>query len=289
MRKKLPYQGGFTKLLCQKKAAWHKKQFQKNVLQKDNFDRAQLKEINFEIISFSGAKGFEDQVLSIYSFLYYAGVPIKWTLYSDKSYTQEQKDILKKKFSFVSITDWDVNNYCSNSKILNDYLKICGLAKKLTAIISHPYFQQTIYLDSDIILYKNISFYLSSGLLNKGLWYASDTLGNVNDYFNSTKESLYPLNSGLLILNDTFNADDIFYYFENLNGKYEYFSEQSSFEFAFRRQDANILDPRQFINDPCDQFDFNIKFDPRNIAMRHYTNPVRHKMWQKGWQWHFKA
>src|SRR6476660_2509809 len=118
MRKKLPYQGGLTKLLCQKKAVWHKRQFRRNGLQINHFDQARLNEINFEVISFSGAKGFEDQVLSIYSFLYYAGVPIKWTLYSDKSNTQEQKDILKKKFSFVSITDWDVNNYCSNSKIL---------------------------------------------------------------------------------------------------------------------------------------------------------------------------
>lgn len=287
MTKKFPYQGGLTKVICQKKAGWHKKQFQKNILQLNHIDF--LSKINFEIISFSGAAGFEDQVLSIYSFLYYAGEPIKWTIYSDKSYTFEQKDILKKKFSFLSIVDWDIFSHCTTNKMLSNYLLMCGLAKKLNVIVGHPYTCQTVYLDSDIVFYKNISFYLNSGILSAGLWYASDTLGDVGDYFHAKKESLYPLNSGLLILNADFNPEYIFRYFESLDGFYEYFSEQSSLEFAFRNQGANILDPRQFINDPSDQFDFSIKYTPSSIAMRHYTNPIRHKMWQEGWKWHFKA
>ena len=50
-----------------------------------------------------------------------------------------------------------------------------------------------------------------------------------------------------------------------------------------------MLDPRQFIIDSTDQFDFALKYYPESIAMRHYTSPVRHKMWQRGWQWHFKT
>jgi hypothetical protein len=48
-----------------------------------------------------------------------------------------------------------------------------------------------------------------------------------------------------------------------------------------------MLDPRQFIVDSADQFDLSLKYYPENIAMRHYTSPVRHKMWQNGWKWHF--
>jgi len=289
MTKKLPYQGGLTKLVCQKKAAWHKKQFRKNITHLNPLNASPSKEINFEIISFSGAASFEDQMLSIYSLLHYAGRPLKWTIYSDKSYTSEQKEIFKKKFSFVSVIDWDIYNYYRCNKQLGEYLLVCGLAKKLNVILGHSLENQTIYIDSDIIFYKNISCYFDTCSLHRGLWYAPDTLDNVSMYFSKDRESIYPLNSGLLILNSDFNRDDVFIYLESLKGNYGYFSEQSSFEFAFRKQHANVLDPRQFINDVSDQFDFSIKYDPCNIAMRHYTNPVRHKMWQKGWQWHFKA
>jgi hypothetical protein len=60
------------------------------------------------------------------------------------------------------------------------------------------------------------------------------------------------------------------------------------FEYAFRKQGAQILDPRQFIIDTEDQFDFSMKYHPGDMAMRHYTGPIRHKMWQKGWKWHFE-
>lgn len=285
MRKKIKYQGGITKVLCQKSAERHKKQFRQNIAK--IAVPVNPAEVDFEMISFSGATSFEDQVLSIISFLVYAGTPKKWTIYSDKSYTEEHKQVFKDKFAFVSVVDWDVYDYVRDNKLLGDYLKECHLAKKLNVIIGHPYQWQTIYVDSDIIFYKNISAYLNSGLLSTGLWYAPDPMwGDVEGYFKIKRESIYPLNSGFLILNKNFDPQDIFKYFESLHGKYHYFSEQSSFEYAFRKQQANLLDPRQFIIDSSDQFDFATKYYPDSIAIRHYTTPVRHKIWQRGWKWH---
>ena len=287
MRKKIKYQSGITKFLCQQQAERNKKDFGKDLSKPENYLVLKSHEINFEIFSFSGASGFQDQILSIYSLLFYAGVPIKWTIYSDKSYTEEQKEIFKKLFPFVTVKYWDTYNHFNDNKLVKEYLAISNMAKKLNVILGHDYEHQTIYLDSDIVFYKNISAYLSSHLLSSGLWYVPDTLGDVNNYFSIERESIYPLNAGLLVLNNTFDFGDIYKYFENLKGNYNYFSEQSSFEFAFRKQGANMLDPRQFIIDTSDQFDFSLKYYPENIAMRHYTGPVRHKMWQKGWKWHF--
>lgn len=290
MRKKIKYQGGITKAWCQWLAGQNKKQFRKDIDKIDITDKVNPKSVDFEIISFSGAVSFEDQVLSIFSFLVYAGTPTKWVIYSDKSYTDEHKRIFKSKFPFVEVTDWDVFDLVRDNQVLSDYLKECHLAKKLNVILGHPYTRQTIYLDSDIIFYQNIDNYLKSGLLSKGLWYAPDTMwGNVDSYFINQVDSIYPLNSGLLILDKAFNTADSFEYLENLKGKFHYFSEQSSFEYAFRKQHANMLDPRQFIIDTADQFDFSAKYHPDSIAMRHYTTPVRHKIWQYGWKWHLKA
>ena len=286
MRNKLKFQGGLTRLFCRKKAEINKKAFGRHPSFPDNL-LLKSHELNFDIISFSGLSNFEDQLLSIYSLLYYAGKPFKWTIYSDKSYTEAHKEIFQKKFDFVEVKEWDVYDHHIKIKPINDYFKVCPLGKKLNIILGHDCTRQTIYLDSDIIFYKNIPYYLNNTLLSKGLWYVPDALGDVSQYFFKERESIYPLNSGLLIYNNSFIAEDIYEYLENLKGEYCYFSEQSSFEYAFRTQGANMLDPRQFVIDTSDQFDFSMSHQPTDIAMRHYTSPVRHKMWQKGWKWHF--
>lgn len=249
----------------------------------------QCPEVKIEIISFSGTAGFEDQILSIYSFLSYAGVPKKWIVYSDKTYSEEQIKLLKGLFPFVSVRDWDVFNHYRTNSSLKKYLQLSGLAKKLNIIIGHPYNGQTFYIDSDVIFYKNFKHYINSPMLQRGLWFISDLIEDVGQFLKQEVSSVYPLNSGFLGLNEHFNASDIYEYLERLNGNFGYFSEQSAIEYAFRRQHAQLLDPRQFIIDTSDQFHFKIKYQPEFIAMRHYTSPVRHKMWQNGWSWHLRA
>ncbi len=291
MRKKIKYQGAITKILCQKLAERNKNSFRKAVREIDFSGFVSTQQVDFDIISFSGKSSFEDQMLSILSFITYAGIPKKWIIYSDKTYTEVQIGILKEKFPFVLIKDWDTYNRLVDNEAFNDYYQQgYSMAKKLNVIIGHPYNGQTIYIDSDILCYSNMSGYLNSGLLSKGLWYAPDTMwGSVAGYFDTKRESIYPLNAGFLILNQDFNQDDIVAYFESLKGKFHYFSEQSSFEYAFRKQNVNMLDPRQFVIDTSDQFDFSTKYHPDSIAMRHYTTPVRHKIWQYGWKWHLKV
>lgn len=285
--KKIKYQGAITKILAEKIAVQHKKSFFKNS-EKIFGELPQNKQVDLDIISFSGADSFEDQLLSIYSLVYYAGIPKSWTIYSDKTYTPEQTVFFKRCLPFLSVVDWDVFDDYKNHSALSDYLRFCHLAKKINILLGHKYNGQTMYVDSDVIFYKHILNYLNSTVLCKGLWYISDTLENVKNQLNEKPETIYPLNSGLLILNGEFEKRDVLEYFENLKGDFHYFSEQSSFEFAFRNQNANLLDPRDFIVDTSDQFDFSAKYFPGKIAMRHYVSPVRHKMWQNGWKWHFK-
>jgi len=289
MARKIKYQGGITRHLCRKQAEWHKKAFRKLITTKGHLKIHGEKELNHEIISFSGNSTFEDQLLSIYSFVSYAGIPARWTIYSDKTYTREEKKWFKTLFPFVSILDWDIYDHYQKNNLIKEYLTVCNLAKKINIIIGHPYNGQTFYLDSDILIYKNFSYYLNSTEINTGLWYVPDALENISAHFKTNNESIFSLNSGFLTLNNQFDPSGIFDYLESLNGNYGYFSEQSAFEYAFKKQEAKPLDPRQFIIDTTDQFDFSIKYNPDSIAMRHYTSPVRHKMWQNGWKWHFRG
>lgn len=286
---KLKYQGGVTRLLCCKRAQWYKQQFKKELMHSGLPAINNSKPLDWEVISLSGCGGFEDQVLSIYSFLYYAGRPYKWTVYSDGTYTAEQKQLLSINFDFVVVKDWNCFPEYKRSKSIGAYLQVCALAKKINIVIGHSFERRTIYLDSDIVFYSNISQYLQAPVLTKGLWYASDVLSLADSFLQLHPGALYPLNSGFLIFDHGFEKADVIDYMESLNGNFDYFSEQSSFAYAFIKQKAQVLDPRQFVNDTGDQFDFAMKYKANQIAMRHYTSPIRHKMWQNGWRWHFKG
>jgi hypothetical protein len=289
MRKKLKYQGGITKIICQKLAESHKKSFRKLVSQDKTVFSYQHRPIDYDIISFSGAAGFEDQLLSIYSFVHYAGIPAKWVVYSDKSYTQKHIDIFKKEFPFVTVVDWDANDKYVNHPLLAAYVKKHGTAKKVNVVASHNYERRTIFMDSDIVYYSNIAHYLNSRSLQKGYWYVPDAISDVAGFMKTEEDHLYAFNFGFMILDSGFNFDDALTYLEKLNGNFSYFSDQSAFEYAFRKQNGQVLDTRQFIIDTSDQFDFALNYYPDQIALRHYTSPVRHKMWQKGWKWHFQS
>lgn len=291
MKKKIKYQGGITRLICKKIALSQKEKFKKKIINTNSrfFEYSNSNRVDFDIISYSGSAAFEDQLLSLYSFVYYGGIPKSWVIYSDGSYTEEQIKIFKREFDFVEVLNWYHEGKFLDNKLILEWSKKFNFHKKLIAIIAHPLKRQTFYLDSDIIFYKNIKHYLEHTALQKGLWYVPDTFGDMSKFFNGTTDYMYALNSGLLIFNKDFETEDLFIFLESLKGNYIYFTDQLAIEYAFRRQRADILDPRQFIIDSSDQFDFSTKYHPSEIAMRHYTTPVRHKMWQNGWEWHFKA
>jgi hypothetical protein len=286
---KLKYQGGVTKKICLSLATLERQKFSKE-LQKGKLPISiNQTQIDLDIISFSSVRDMEEQALSIYSFLFYVGIPKNWIIYSDGSYTDDQKNYLKENFTFIQFLDWNHNKSLEENFLLKEYLAICPLSKKLQVILSHSYERQTMYIDSDILFYKNALFYFNSDILKKGFWYLPDTSwgARISDYQNILND-MFELNSGLLILNKNFDFTFVYEYLNSQRTNFQYFSEQSSFNYAFKKQGANILDPRQFIVNLQDQFDFSMSFNRDEIAVRHYVTPVRHKMWQKGWRWHFR-
>ncbi|MFP5042061.1 hypothetical protein [Parasediminibacterium sp. JCM 36343] len=244
-----------------------------------------LKPIEVDMLSFSGKVSIPDQILSIFSFLYYVGLPTKWTIYTDKTYTEEDKKTLLSLFPFCEILDWD------NSEPIDNVIYDCNnkyfLAKKLNAIINHPKKGITIYADSDIIFYSKFKKYITSPLIKPDNWFMADTLSDDDSKW-FTENAFTRLNSGFFLFNTDFDNNDLIIFLKSLNGDFNaYFTEQLAFEYAFQKQNAKSLDARTFILDTGDQFSFDTPYLPSHIALRHYTSPVRHKMWQYGWRWHF--
>jgi hypothetical protein len=299
--KKLKYQGGLTKLIASKIGERNKVRFAKFIELNLNSLVARLghKSMKVEVVSFSSSKDFYDQILSILSFLRYVGTPTCWTIYSDGSHTSDQIQLLSSGFEFIKIEvlDWGNTaswiNKCKQELLhykeqLIDYAKKQPLGKRLFLYLNYEINNPTLFLDSDILFYKKASI-LSSILKEEANgWYLPDSDWGCLDsrYKNNNHNQLYQVNGGLILLNKNLvNLSVGLDFLKSLNSEYEYFSEQTVMHILLRANSFFPLDPRIFILNSSDQFDFSYLYGREEIAIRHYSGPVRHKMWQRDWEW----
>jgi hypothetical protein len=242
--------------------------------------------IPFHFVSFSGAKTFYDQLLSILSFYYNVGSPISWTIYSDGTYSPSQISIFYK-FNFVKLVNWD-SNLKIKYKGLLDFGKKFIWGNRLHAYLNHTVSPTTIFLDSDILFYKGFSIYLS--IINKSNWYIQDTGPHLDKYyFTKYKENdNHFINAGFLVINESPNWGLAVDYIVNRNDKdcsWEHFTEQAAINYMIKNDSTfHPLSEEKFILSCKDSFDIYHKFDIKKIALRHYVSPVRHKMWQYPWK-----
>ena len=304
--RKIPGQGGITKKITTIIGKSNRAKFLKqvesnlsNLLVKVNPNKS----IAMEVASFSSCSDYLEQLLSILSFVRYVGIPEKWTVYSDGSHSQEQIEQIENSFDFVKIIkgiNWNeiktLKGLCKDDlepyeDYLIDYAKKFPLGKKLFYYLNHLIERPTLFIDSDILFYEQASvlkLILTEKPSAKG-WYMPDTVWGCLDsrYKALNTEQIYQVNSGFIFANVPFeHLKDSLEFFKTYNCSYEYFSEQTIYHHLLKNNTYMPLTPKTFILDSGDQFDFLYLYKPKQMAVRHYTGPVRHKMWQKDYKWH---
>ncbi|WP_207429618.1 hypothetical protein [Pedobacter sp. SYSU D00535] len=295
--RKVKYQGAITKIVASRIGAENKDKFSRLV--EDNLEsllRGMTKiQVPIQVVSFSSQKDFNEQILSIFSFLKYVGEPNLWIIYSDGTHTERQKALLNT-FPFLQLRCTDFGSLsCVHKDSLKDYkeqlidyAKKQPLGKKLLCYLNHSIEMPTLFLDSDILFYSQATILHTIIKESCNGWYLpDDTWGCLDSrYKEKTQRQLYQANSGFFLINrEIENLKEGLDFLKSLNFTYEYFSEQTTFHILFRSNNFLPLDPRIFILNSGDQFDFSYLKTREEMAMRHYTGPVRHKMWQKNWKW----
>ncbi|RZK45168.1 MAG: hypothetical protein EOO61_00925 [Hymenobacter sp.] len=298
---KVRFQGGITKLVASKIGEKNKSKFSKFINNNLSFLAKDVSgmHIDIEVVSFSSCRDFEEQVLSILTFIKNIGIPSCWTLYSDGTHTAEQISISENAFGFLKIIQ---NNTYHNSlpgeikdtlivhkKYLLDYANKSPLGKKLLYYLNFSIKKPTIFLDSDVLFYQKASCIRNILEENVDGWFLPDAeWGNLDSrYIARTNPQHYQINSGLFFLKREIKSISVgLDFLKCMSGNYEYFSEQSVFHIILSNNNLFPLDPRVFVLNSDDQFDFSYLYSRENIAARHYTSPVRHKMWQRDWKWH---
>lgn len=246
------------------------------------FDKT-VPETVFTVVSMSGSKYLLDQLYSICSFFANAGTPQKWIVFSDGSYTEEETALLSR-IPFVEVRDIDTDKYDIDKAYFNRY----PLLKKLAAYEQLPVNSTTILTDSDILFFPAFKNY--EKVICSHNWYLSDEdrFYFDDDYLAEGNADMYGTNSGFIILNskpDWSTATK--YIFNKLKNKnpFGHWSEQTAIHLMIRQeQDFFPLDPRKFILSGKDSFKISVEPSWREIAIRHFVGPVRHKMWQTNWE-----
>lgn len=303
--RKLPGQGGITKKITTAIGKSNRAKFLKQV--ESNFSNLLVKinpkeSITMEVVSFSSFNDFPEQLMSILSFVKYIGIPLKWTIYSDGSHTETQRKQITSRFDFVTIEsfDWEgvttIEELCCNDlkpyhKYILDYARNHAFGKRLFYYLNHPLNHPTLFIDSDVLFYEkaNVFEILIKEDPKANGWYMPDNVWGCLDsrYVAIHSEQMYQVNAGLMFVLKRFdNYKKSLDFYKVLDCKYEYFSEQTIINILLKENSFMPLTPKTFILDSGDQFDFSYLYHPKQMAVRHYTGPVRHKMWQKDYKWH---
>lgn len=296
--------GSLKILVARSIARVQKKRFEKYINRKGALQAlstlsSNSKIIDCEVISFSSNKDFSEQVLSILSFIRYVGTPAAWLIYSDGTHGDNEIEKIKAAFSFLKVIKEDVNNFQNDNylreslrpfkKELVHYAEKSPLGMKLLLYLNFKIKRTTIFLDSDVLFYEKSSC-LQAMLQGKhGGWFLPDEAwGSLDSRFlNYTIAESIQVNAGFFIaLKDFTTVTEGLTFLKTLDFKYEYFSEQTIFHIIISNNNFIPLNTDVFKINSGDQFLLKYLCSPKNIAIRHYTTPVRHKMWQKNWYWH---
>jgi len=299
--RKIKYQGGLTKIVSSYFASLNRATFSRELIAnpiefQDRANNRRELRLDIDLVSASSKRDLPEQVFSILSFIRYVGCPTCWTILSDGSHSKEDVEILNRIFPFVKVEQLLFPAKLSPGllpyqPVLEDYSNKNFLGKRLAVYLNFSISRPTIFLDSDILFYPQASsirnIFLDSRrpcFLPEGDWGCLDSR-----YLATHPAQMYQANGGFFIVNESWgNAERAFDFLQSLNGKYEYFSEQTFFHILSRDNEYFPLDPRKFVLTTQDQFDFRLAHDSENIILRHFTGPVRHKMWQTNYKRHLK-
>lgn len=240
------------------------------------------KESGYTVISFSGGKGFADQLYSLYSYYYNVGKPKQWLIYNDGTYSEIQIQALLK-IDRVTVCDLDL----SASRLPQAALQKFPTMKKVEIVAKHISDDKAIITDSDILFYKRFSVHVNSN--SKMNYYLVDESNRYfdNDFLLQHPSIEQPFNFGLLLLHSRFNMESVYSYIEERDraGVLDYWSDQTAYQkLVMNDADFQPLDRDLFKVGGSDSFHLSHCVNYDKIALRHFVGPVRHKMWQYSWK-----
>jgi hypothetical protein len=238
-------------------------------------------EISANVYAMSCERDLPEQVASIRSFIRNVGIPDRFTVISDGSYTEVSRKLLCQIHPCVEVLPIEMLIGNNLPKCVYDYAAQQVMGKKLAVLLSLPIQKTTIYTDSDILFFpggEDLANILASS--NCSSRYLPDCAIKMDDrVIYDDVEKLDPVNGGFIIFKEKPNWDFALERLSKLSELNNYFTEQTLVHLTMHRNNAKPLCEEKYILNVTDQFIYQDKFAHKKIALRHYVSDIRYKFW----------
>jgi hypothetical protein len=237
--------------------------------------------VPFNVFAYSDEKSLPEQVASIRSFLKYVGRPNRFTIVSDGTLSDRSCGILKDLDPVISVSGFEPWIPAGLPTKIYPYLTTHPTGKQLALIMSLPVDGPTLYVDSDVLFFPAASELIR--LSEKGgapaLYLADCRLSADERLFRGQAEKAQPVNTGVLFLFEKLDWTLALRRFLELQGLPTFFTNQTMTHLTMHANGAAALDERKYVLQLDDQFVYPDRYASRDLALRHYVNPIRHKFW----------
>jgi len=237
--------------------------------------------IPIDVFAYSGEGALPEQVASIRSFLKYVGRPNRFTIVSDGTLSCRSGEILQSIDSVISVSSsaqWQPNDLSTG---INRYLTTHPTGKQLALIMSLPVAGPTLYIDSDVLFFPGARDLIRIAQTGGApAYYLADCQLSADErLFCDDAEKVRPVNAGVILFFEKLDWSLGIRRFLELEGPPTFFTNQTMTHLTMHANDALPLDDRKYVLQLDDQFVYGDRYAGRDLALRHYVNPVRHKFW----------
>jgi|ERR1043166_626537 hypothetical protein len=238
-------------------------------------------EVPFNVVAYSGERALPEQVASIRSFLKYVGRPKRFTVVSDGTLSARSSDLLKSLDPAISVSgsaQWLPRDLPTR---IYPYLTTHPTGKQLALIMSLPVDGPTLYVDSDVLFFPgaNDLIRLAENKTVPAFYLADCKLSADERLFRNDGEKKHPVNTGVLLLFEKLDWTSGVRRLMELPGLPDFFTNQTMTHLTMHASGASPLDDTRYVLQLDDQFIYPDLYASRDLALRHYVNPVRHKFW----------
>ena len=208
------------------------------------------------------------------------GIPNQFTVISDGSYTESSCNLLRQIHPCVEVLPLEQLKRTDLPKCVYDYAAQHSMGRKLLTLLSLPIQGATIYTDSDILFFPGASDLVNlTNSDNSSSLYLPDCAKMDERVIYDDLEKLNPVNGGFIIFKEPLDWSLALERLSKLKELNHYFTEQTLVHLTMHYNQAKPLCSKRYVLNVEDQFIYPDKYASQEIALRHYVNDVRHKLW----------
>ena len=235
--------------------------------------------LDIDVFAYSNEAMLPEQVASIRSFLKYGGRPSRFTIVSDGTHRPRAVSLLQQVDSCIELAN--ARDFLPQPSSSSDYFANHPTGKQLALIMSLPGERPALYIDADVLFFPG-AVVLPDLLRDQdapALYLGDCQFAGDERLLRDPAEAADPVNTGVVLFFRKLDWSFAMERFQQLHAPPTFFTNQTLTHLTMHANGARALDPVKFVLQLDDQFQLADRYANKNIVLRHYVNPVRHKFW----------